>query len=244
MLVQNWMSQGVVGVRPDQTIPQAAGLMEDNRIGRVVVTDRGRLVGIISKSDIERARFADAPTLELKQPAEVLNQVPVTDIMTPHPHTVAADDTVEDAALKMMKHDIGALPVVDATNKAVGMLTKGDVFRALVTLSGVTREGVQFALDLPDQFGAIKRATDLIRSFGGRIVSILTSYNQAEAGRCRAYIRTRELDRDLVPDVREQLTRVGRLLYLVDNREGLREMFTVEWQTLRLTSETKADAGP
>lgn len=52
----------------------------------------------------------------------------------------------------------------------------------LIAPTSVTRGGIQFAMDLPDQPGGIKVAADIIRKYGGRMVSILSTYDQVAEG--------------------------------------------------------------
>ena len=51
----------------------------------------------------------------------------VRDAMTPNPRTVALGDSVVEAAQIMEKEDVGSVPVVDADNILVGMITDRDI---------------------------------------------------------------------------------------------------------------------
>jgi CBS domain-containing protein len=55
------MTREVLTVAPDVSIAQIATLLEARGIKRVPVLDRGRLVGIVSRSDLVRALAATAP---------------------------------------------------------------------------------------------------------------------------------------------------------------------------------------
>lgn len=52
--VQNIMRRGVISVSSDTLASDAAALMADNRIGALPVIDNGKLVGILSSTDILR----------------------------------------------------------------------------------------------------------------------------------------------------------------------------------------------
>ncbi len=182
MLVINWMSTRLVGVDPDDSMSQAIRLLKENHIGRLPVIKEGKLVGIVSDKDLKRAGASDATALEVHELAYLLSRVKVKDIMTPKPKTVHIYDTIEEAALVMLENKISGVPVVDDSGAVVAMLTQSDIFRALISLTGVTRGGVQFAVDLPDEPGSIKQAADVVRRYGGRMVSILTSYDRVAEG--------------------------------------------------------------
>jgi CBS domain-containing protein len=54
--------------------------------------------------------------------------------------TITPGNTVEKAATVMLKNHISALPVIDAQGASARILTKGDVFRAFVFISGIYQD--------------------------------------------------------------------------------------------------------
>jgi CBS domain-containing protein len=60
----------------------------------------------------------------------------VQDIMTSHVHTCEAEARATAAARIMWEHDVGAVPVVDAQRRPVGMITDRDLCMALYTRGG------------------------------------------------------------------------------------------------------------
>ena len=88
----------------------------------------------------------------------------------------------------MLKNDISALPVVDNKGNLEGIITKGDVFRAMATISGIYQAPLQLGLELEDQPGSINEVTEVIRAHGGRIVSIINTYHQAPENRARGIL--------------------------------------------------------
>jgi acetoin utilization protein AcuB len=228
MLVINWMSTRLVSVDPEESMSQAIRLIKENHIGRLPVIDQsGKLVGILSDKDLKRAGASDATALEVHELAYLLSRVKVKDIMTPRPKTVHMYDTIEEAALLMLENKISGVPVVDDAGAVLAMLTQSDIFRALIALTGVTRGGVQFALDLPDEAGSIKQAADVVRKYGGRMVSILSSYDRVAEGRRRVYFRMKNLDRSKLMQIKDELSQVGVLLYIIDTREHTKELLAL-----------------
>ena len=104
----------------------------------------------------------------------------------------------------MLEHKITGLPVTE-DGKVVGILSQGDVFRVLTSITGVYRGGVQFALNLEDRPGSIKDVADVIRKHGGRMVSILTSYDMCEEGCRNVYIRIADMAEDKLKGLIEEL---------------------------------------
>jgi acetoin utilization protein AcuB len=96
---------------------------------------------------------------------------------------------VEFAAILMLENKISSLPVINGKVALIGIITQTDIFRVLANITGICAGGVQFAFSLEDRPGSIKEVADEIRSFGVRIVSILSTREEAEEGRHNVYIR-------------------------------------------------------
>lgn len=133
-LVKDWMQEEVITAEPKLGMLKAHKLMRDNDIRRLpIVNGRGKLVGIVTRSDIRLAEPSGATTLNMWEINYLLSQLKVQEIMTKKVITCQPDDTVKTAATRMQENKIGALPVVDDRNKVVGIITESDIFRVLIT---------------------------------------------------------------------------------------------------------------
>ncbi len=225
MLVANWMSTRLVKIGPEASFGEVLQLTEDYRVSRVVVVDNGKLLGIISNRDIRSAKPSSAMPPPAEEVERLYAEVKVRDIMTPNPYTAHMHETLEEAALTMLQRKVGGLPVVDDDNNVVAVVTQSDVFRALISLTGVTEGGVQFSLEMEDLPGNIRKAADAISDHGGRVVAILQSHDRVAQGWRRVFMRVKGLDRSQKEQLKEELKTLGHLRYLVDNRERTREIF-------------------
>jgi acetoin utilization protein AcuB len=222
MLVRNWMSKQVISIEAEDTMQHAVKLIKEHKINMLPVLHHQKVVGILSKVDLKRAH---ATLLEVHELASIISKIKVKEVMTKDPITVPPDYTIEEAAELMMSKDIAGLPVVAAGRGLVGVITRHDLLKVLVSLSGLGRKGVQFAFRVEDRPGSIKELTDLLRNFGGRIVSILTSYEGVPAGFRKVYIRAYDIDREKLPQLFQKFHAKATMLYFVDRRENLREIF-------------------
>jgi acetoin utilization protein AcuB len=111
------------------------------------------------------------------------------------------------------------LPVVDASDKLVGIITQSDVFRAFMHITGVLQGGVQFALRLEDRPGILKEVADTLRARGGRMVSLLTTYPSPDQNLRDVYIRVKDLSPEAVEAARAELAAKFQLLYLIQEGE-------------------------
>jgi acetoin utilization protein AcuB len=193
MPVQDWMSKDLITIDEDTSIMKASKVMKQNEIQHLPVLRKGRLVGIVSDRDLKEATPSKATTLDIHELYYLLDKVAVKSLMGKSLVTITPDATVEKAAAVMLKNHISALPVVDAQGGLAGILTKGDVFRAFVSISGIFQGPLAIGVELPDEAGYIKQVTDLVRAHGGRIASVMTRYEGAPEGFKHVYIRARQI---------------------------------------------------
>ena len=224
MLVRDWMSRDVVTIGDDESMQRATAIMKEHNVRMLPVLQKGKLVGVVSDTDLKRASASDATTLDVHELLYLLSKIKIKDVMTRSPVTVPVDWTVEETAELLLKHKISGAPVVDAKGDVVGMITRDDIFKVLIALSGLGKKGVQFALKVEDRPGSIKELTDSIRDHGGRIASILGSHEPMPAGYRMVYIRAYDIDRGTLRQLQKELQRKATLYYLVDHRENRREI--------------------
>jgi len=128
MKVGEIMTRDVVTVIPNDTLKKVIELIaETHHTGFPVVDEDGRIVGIITQSDVLRYRFSE------------LDKVKVKDAMSRNVIAVLPSSTVEEALHKMLRYGIGRLPVVNNYRemKLVGIVTKKDVVRAYETIRSI-----------------------------------------------------------------------------------------------------------
>jgi acetoin utilization protein AcuB len=186
---------------------------------------KGELVGILSDSDLKRASASDATMLDIHELLYLIAKIKVHEIMTRDPLTVPDDYTVEETAQLLMEHNISGVPVVDREGKLVGIITRNDLFKVQVSISGLGKKGIQLAFLVDDKSGSIKLLADVIRKYKCRIASILGSYEYAPEGKRIVYFRVYDIDRSILPDMIRELGENGTLIYMVDHRENKRQVF-------------------
>lgn len=145
--VADAMSREPVVVRPETPLNDAIQILAERRIsGLPVVSDAGELVGIISETDLMWQETGVTPpayikildlVIYLKNPAQherdlhkALGQT-VGEVMSPDPITVSPDKPLKEAAQLMHDHSVHRLPVIDTDGIVIGILTRGDIVRAM-----------------------------------------------------------------------------------------------------------------
>ncbi|MFA5110144.1 MAG: CBS and ACT domain-containing protein [Desulfobaccales bacterium] len=216
MPVQDWMSKDLITIDEDTSIMKASKVMKQNNIQHLPVMRKGRLVGMVSDRDLKEATPSKATTLDIHEMYYLLDKIEVKSLMSKTLITIAPENTVEKAAAVMLKHDISALAVVDANGALAGIITKGDIFRAFVSISGIYQGAVAMGVELPDEAGYIKQVTDVIRSHGGRIASVMTRYEGAPEGFKHVYIRAKHIKDDKA--LRKDLESKHKILYFFNEK--------------------------
>lgn len=132
LLVKDWMTANVISTTPDTPMLKAHKLMREKKIRRMPVVKNGKVVGIVTRSDVRQAEPSDATSLNVWEINYLLAELRLEDIMTTEVKNIHADDTIKTAATLMHDNQIGALPVVDDAGKLIGIITESDIFSILI----------------------------------------------------------------------------------------------------------------
>ena len=141
-------------------------ILQEQNIKMLPVMDNEHLVGIITDRDLKKASPSDATTLDMHELLFLISKIKVRDLMKKPVYTARPDDTVEEAAALLLEKKISGLPVLDENNRLVGIITRSDIFRVLLSLSGLGKKGIQFAIRIEDKPGIIKEVRELIHEYG------------------------------------------------------------------------------
>lgn len=225
MLVRNWMSKPVITVGEKYSMQDAINLLKQHNIRMLPVIEKGRVAGIISNTDLKKASAPDATTLEAHNLIYTFSKIKIKDIMTKNPISVPYDYTVEETAEILLANKISGVPVINEEEKLVGIITQTDLFRVIFSLTGIGKKGVQFALRVVDRLRAIQQITDIIRSYGSRVSSILTSYERVPSGYRMVYIRIFNIDYPSLQSLIEEIRGKAELIYMIDYDKGKRYIY-------------------
>ena len=152
MKIKDVMNRDVVTCKPDDTLGTLANLLKENHISGLPVVDNGKVVGLVSETDLLKLfKFPEISNeLWLPSPFEIIeipirNLVkieetkkvfeniklrPVKDIMTKTIHAISTQDNLEDASSMMVKYKVNRLPVIENGN-LVGIVARSDILRGL-----------------------------------------------------------------------------------------------------------------
>jgi acetoin utilization protein AcuB len=171
MFVRNKMVSNPFTISPDQTIPDAHEIMMQNGVKRLPVMKNGKLVGIVSKDDIERYSPTKATLLSVGEVTYLLSKTKISSVMTKDIYTISPDALLEEAAVLMRTNDISFLPVVDG-GKLAGVITASVIFDAFIELSGFKAHGTRLTIESNDVPGMMSKLTSIIAEFDANITNV------------------------------------------------------------------------
>lgn len=140
------MTSDPVTVAPDVPVIDAARLMVERRVSALPVLAEGKLVGVVTESDLimQDAKvhfptyldllggyvFAPGSTDRFEHDLRKAVGASVGDVMSTELVTATPDTSVSDVATLMIDKDVSSVPVMDG-DKLVGVVSKSDIVRHL-----------------------------------------------------------------------------------------------------------------
>ena len=119
MKVVELMNKNVITCHPSEKLNTILNKLELFKIAGMPVLDKGRLIGIISQSDILKGIKTGS-----------IGDLSVADVMTTHVITVSPTESAILVAKLMIEKHINRIPIVD-NDKVVGIVTRGDIIKAV-----------------------------------------------------------------------------------------------------------------
>lgn len=173
MYVKRWTKTNIISIGSDKRIEEARFLMLQNQIKAMPVIDSGKLVGVVSMSDISKVLAPEVTSINLEAIKQLLATRAVADIMVEDFVSIAANRTIGWAAVMMRNHNISFLPVLE--NEAVyGVITKSDVVDAFIEIMGFRETGPRFVFTVKNEPGSLLEVIKILYKSQGNILSIAT----------------------------------------------------------------------
>lgn len=189
MKVKHWMTRDPITVTPDTLAVEAQKLMKENKIRRLPVVEKGKLVGIVTFRNLIEAAPSSATSLSIHELNYLIMKIKVKDLMKKNVFTVSPEDTVIEAIALGVEKGIGGFPVVDAEGRLVGIVTETQIARAMIQLFGTDVKNEIISLENVDlQPGTFGRIVSQVEAQGGTIISMF-SMPRRTTDLLRVYIR-------------------------------------------------------
>ncbi len=129
-LVKDLAQKKIFTVSPEDRIIHARRIMINENIARLPVIDQGKLVGLISDIEIAFALASVKRSFPLGRQKHQLDELLVMDVMKSPVIWITQKMSAIDAAKIMLKHNVGALPLID-NDTMVGIVTRTDLINTI-----------------------------------------------------------------------------------------------------------------
>ena len=170
MFVGERMSQPVITIEPETPVHDALAMFKKEHIRRAPVVKNGKLLGIVSESDLLNASPSPVTSLSVWEMNYLLSKVTVKQIMTKKVKTVDANTPIEEAARIMADTKIGGMPVMRSGN-LVGIITETDLFKIFLELMGARTKALRVTALIEEKPGQLAKVTKAIADAGGNFLA-------------------------------------------------------------------------
>ncbi len=171
MLVGDIISKKLIKLTITDDVGKAFELMRVNRIRHIPVLSDGKLMGIITNTDLRQV-LKPSKSKGSEQPAYFISKLStVEEIMTSDPLTVTLQTDVEEAARLLQEHKIGGLPVLE-DGKLVGMITETDILTVFIEIMGLIKYSSRVDVILGTHPDAFQDVSKVIIRNGAEIISV------------------------------------------------------------------------
>jgi acetoin utilization protein AcuB len=191
MFVRDCMTHDPVTVRPESDPLAAVALLKSGDFRRLpVVNSEGKLVGIVVRGDLE------VFLSRAESPGIMKRQHRVDQVMSRNVTTVSPDCPLEEAAILMVEHKIGSLPV-EEDGRVVGIITETDIFKQFAAVLGGGNNSLRLTVQVPDVPGQLAELSSRIAQVSGNISSVV-AYKPAQPERINITLRVEGADKETV----------------------------------------------
>ncbi len=130
--VAHIMTANVLTVSTQDDLQEVVTLLNQKKIRHLPVVENGHVVGMISRSDINRLTFGSLFEGQEGADEAILTMLSIPQVMTHKPRVIKADQTIREVAEVFAEEEYHALPVVDEDNKLCGIVTTTDVINYIL----------------------------------------------------------------------------------------------------------------
>lgn len=204
MFVTHHMTRSPKTVTPETPIREATAILAASGFRHLPVVDRDRrLVGMVTDRDLRSASASSIMTDPERQELMVrLQTTPVERIMTRIINSLGPDSTLDDAVYLFDRDRVGALPVIDAERRLLGILSIRDLLGAYKRLYGLGEKGSALVVVVPAN-GRTPAQLVLVLEENGIRFSRLVLRNDAETGNM-IYLRVHTFNLKAVHELLEK----------------------------------------
>jgi len=158
MLVKDYMTLNPRTVNPEDSAQEIVEKMKTLNYRQFPVVEDGKLVGIITETDLADALIRD-------------KDVSIKDVMVTEPLTLMENASIENASDIIRIKNFNSLPVVSETNELLGLLTVTDILDALRTTFSFNDKPIKLEVNMSQELSLFD-VLHLIQNNSEKVISL------------------------------------------------------------------------
>ena len=203
MFVRTRMTANPFTVTPEDSMPHAMEVMERRRVRHLPVVSEGRVVGVLSHSDIAKASPSSATSFSIAEVTYLLSKLKVAKVMSRNPITIHPDALLEEVAVLMRDNKIEMLPVVE-DDALVGVITESAILDAFIEILGFRDPGTRLTIEASDAPGVLADLGSITGRHGANIMHLAVYRGEGDSSTVVLGVNTPNTD-----DVEADLAAAG-----------------------------------
>lgn len=167
IFIKDVMTARVISVKRDTPFTAIASALREHRVSAFpVLNEEGQVIGVVSESDLlaklalgggEDERPGMMTSILRQHDMEKAHAITAEDLMSSPAYVASPEDTIEHAAQIMYRRKAKRLPVVDADNHLVGIVSRADL------LAAYDRPDVEIGEEIRNDIAVCESPADALR---------------------------------------------------------------------------------
>jgi acetoin utilization protein AcuB len=169
------MNTNVVSIASTTSLAEARKIMDAHKVHRLPVIDHLKLVGIVTKDDLDKMGPSQLTTFSVNELVYMLNRITVKDVMHKDVISVPPDTTLEESVALAQARKVGSL-VISENDRVIGIATTNDIFLAILNpLLGIGMSGSRIVVINCFSGSDIERVIEVINKLKVGITNLFVS---------------------------------------------------------------------
>ena len=180
MFVGLKMLRNFVTVTPKTPVLEAQKLLEQSRLGMLLVVENGKLLGYVRPEDLSASLPSIMTSLDKHEIKYLMSRLTVDRIIRKDIKTIPPETEIEAAADMMFERNLAGLAVVDHQGQLIGYINRSVMLDVLVEEMGHREGGARITFESQDRPGVLYEAAGIIANMGLSIISTGTFFHDGK----------------------------------------------------------------
>ena len=174
------MLRNFVTVTPKTPVQEAHKLLEESKLGMLLVVEGGKLLGYVRPEDLSASLPSIMTSLDKHEVKYLMARLTVDKIIRKDIKSIPPETEIEAAADMMSEHNLAGLAVVDHQGQLIGYINRSVMLDVLVEEMGHRQGGSRITFEAPDRTGVLHEAAGIIAGMGLSIISTATFFHDGQ----------------------------------------------------------------